>query len=1121
MVIIKKHKVGLKNKRGITMDTLLRKYNKIYTELDSLNRRLVLLYQQAEANRAKYLHAVSDTKQKLENDLKENKCYMAKVNAFMEIARTHSLTHVNANSAKPFNSGVLSRLSVQINSNLPDDPYAVQLYTEATAQLIYLNAIVESLTKANCEYVNALTNEFNRLNSSVENQIFVVKEEINRYLSSVSFSSFLEVVQNDKNVFGGKLEKTSMTSEQIGTISLGTVEIPLPIPRGMETKIVERTMGQCNVGKSTIMIPMNVAIDEGLVILAEYVNSTEMHVLQGVQNIILNVLRHYREELTQVTFIDPIRFNASSLGCLSALCGDDSIIDTVPISEEEVRKKIKSLVLSVNKKNIDGGQKSDKRVYIFHDFPQAYDSASISLIQQLCANAEYYGIIVVITHNQSANKQVDSNIYQFIKNIATNITVEGNDNFGVAFKNEKKHEFSWYLAPASLPNDVENLYIYEKPVADLDNDYIKRVGFDLVPNIKKGVRRLSDIPYGLDNNGNILYLDFENSNFATYICGAARSGKSTLIHTIITGILKTTHPDNVEIWLVDFGKTEFSRYVNKNIPHIRYIILDESPELVYDLVDRLTEIMLSRQNKFMGKWEKLSDVPLEKYMPELFVIIDEFSIMSNILASSVALAKEDYRIKLQTILAKSAKLGMRFIFSSQGFTEGTRGLTEMAKDQIQQRIAMKAEYSDIKSTLDLKTISERDEFLMEQLPVHYALKRIPLTEQGDRLSNAHVLYIPNVDSQLPLIEAINRTFLPQKVYDISNFESYIHKRPMIKDGNTFEVFTEQTEAILEYLDKSNINEDEKNIAIFIGSPQRMLKFFPIEIVDGFCENCLLIVPTREKLSGSSLIMSSVCSLNMQEVQTECWTLGKNPIYRLITTECKFSFDEAYTRIEDICTRISCLKEAIENKIESNKMVFIMNYETIMMDMQYLTEETKLDDKNNLKVFNEFGSISRDNDESDLNTLLDLELGLESETHPDITTIKSSVTLQISSNVRNVLSDSKVYDARNDLIYILTHGPKRGYHFVMQFDSCGDFRQAKLNESLFRHRIMFQTAKSEAVGIVTSSFAESVSNLTKHIFRYTNGIDEVSFRPYLHNGLCIDGWSIKGQNADDEEEDYLE
>lgn len=1116
--------MGHRIKRGLAMDTLLKKYNEVYTEISALNQNLILLQQRIEENKTRLANDVANARKKLAEDLEENKRRIAKVNAFIEIARTHSSTHTNAVSPKPFDSGILSRLSVQINSGLANDPFAVQLYTEATAQLIYLRSAVDSLTQTSNEYIENLSNECSKLNYNIETQISIVKAEIEKYLFSVSFSSFMELVQNDKNAFGGSQEKIALSSEQIGTISIGSIELPLPIPQGMENKFVEKTNGLCNAVKSTMLIPANLSIDDGLVILAEYTNSSETHVLKGVQNILLNHLRHYGKELAQVTFIDPIRFNASSLGCLAELCGNDSIIDPVPNSEENIRKKLKSVVESVSKKN-SGMQESRKSVFVFHDFPQAYDSTSVNLIQQLCANAEYYGVVVILTHNQSLNRQADSDVYQFIKNTAINITTDGADCFYLSIKNEKNHKFSWYLAPSNLPGDIERVYINEKPIINVDNNYVNRIGLELSTRTKKGVRKLENIPYGLDNNGNILYLDFENSNFATYICGASRSGKSTLIHTIITGILQSTHPDNVEIWLVDFGKTEFSRYVNKNIPHIRYIILDESPELVYDLVDRLTEIMLSRQNKFMGKWEKLSDVPEEKYMPELFVVIDEFSIMSNILASSVTLAKEDYRIKLQTILAKSAKLGMRFIFSSQGFTEGTRGLTEMAKDQIQQRIAMKADYSDIKSTLDLKTISERDELLMEQLPVHYALKRIPLTEQGDRLSNAHVLYIPNADYQIPLIESINRTFAPQKIYDSSIYESYIYKRPMIKDGNAFEIFEEQTEAITEHINKTNVNGDEKNIVMFIGSPQRMLKLYPVELVDGFCENCLLVAPTREKTSGSSLIMSAVSSLKMQDVQTECWTSVKNPIYRQITTECGFSFDQAFSRIEDICMRISQLKEAIEGKVEANTTIFIMNYETIMMDMQYLAEEKQSDSKKDLSVYEEYGSISRDEGEADVNSILaSLKLDVDGSQPTDhVTTVKSSVTVQFSSNSKNASTSSKVYDARNDLKYILTHGPRWGYHFIMQFDTCGDFRQTKLDESLFRHRIMFQTAKSEAVGIVNSSFAESVSNLTNHIFRYTNGIEDVSFRPYLHDGLCIDGWSVQGQNAVNttDEEDYLE
>lgn len=1102
------------------MDTL-QKYKKIYIELESFNKKLASLYQQVEANKAKHTEEISNAKRRAATDLEENNNRIAKVSAFIEIARTHSITHTNASGPKPFDSGALSRLSVQINSSQSNDAHAVLLYHEATAQLMYLRSFADTIVERNNEYLEYLSSEFKKLNSNVENQILILKSEIEKFLFSNSFSSFLEEIQNDRIVFGGNSEKSTISTELIGTVSIGSVELPFPIPKDMETKFSDRTKGLCNIVKSTISVPANLNINNGMVILAEFTNSTEFNVLKGLQNILLNYLRYYSKELKSVTYIDPIRYNSNSLGCLSNLCGENSIIDIVPNSEEAIRKKIKSLVEIVSKSSNE--KQAFKRVLVFHDFPQSYDSASVSLIQQLCANAEFFGITVILTHNRSANKQVDSDIYYFIKNIAINITIDDDNCFYFSVKNGEKHTFMWYSAPQHLPSDIEQIYINEKPIINLDNNYINRIGLNIATRNEKGVRNLENIPYGLDSEGHVLCLDFENTNFATYICGASRSGKSTLIHTIITGILQSTHPDNVEIWLVDFGKTEFSRYVNKNIPHIRYIILDESPELVYDLVDRLTEIMMSRQNSFMGKWEKLSDVPKEKYMPELFVVIDEFSIMSNILANSVTMAKEDYRIKLQTILAKSAKLGMRFIFSSQGFTEGTRGLTEMAKDQIQQRIAMKADYTDIKSTLDLKTISDRDELLMEQLPVHYALKRIPLTEQGDRLNSAHVMYIPNADSQLPLIESLNQAFNPQKKYDPSIFESYIYKRPMIKDGNSFEIFDEQIDAINDYINDENNPEDEKKIDMFVGSPQRMLELYPIEMVDGFCENCLVVAPTREKTSASALVMSAVRSLQKQGVFTECWTSAKNPVYRQITKECNFAFNKSYTRIEDICTRISKLRQSIENRTEANSTIFIMNYEILMMDMQYLAEEKKSGNNENLALLNEFGSIRRDEGEKDLNTIL-LELDLVNDGPiVDSTPSKSSVTVQISSVSIGTDFHAKVYDARNDLKYILTHGSRWGYHFVMLFDTCGDFRQTKLDESLFRHRIMFQTAKNEAVGIVSSSFAESVSNLTNHIFRYTNGIEEVSFRPYLHCGLSIDGWSIQGQNAVNtiDEDDYLE
>ena len=60
-------------------------------------------------------------------------------------------------------------------------------------------------------------------------------------------------------------------------------------------------------------------------------------------------------------------------------------------------------------------------------------------------------------------------------------------------------------------------------------------------------------------------------------------------------------------------------------------------------------------------------------------------------------------------------------------------------------------------------------------------------------------------------------------------------------------------------------------------------------------------------------------------------------------------------------------------------------------------------------------------------------------------------------------------------------------------------------------------------LVNGINANLVSQLEDHAFRYSNGLDDLSFRPYLHKGLSWDGWKlVEGQavNIVDEEDEYL-
>lgn len=1110
------------------MSELILRYKSIYSKLDELNSQLNSLDKERNELKKKKSEDISVVKQLLADQKIDILNKKKQIRGFIGIAETHTTACTPATMPKEYNRSVLSGLLVQIG-NKADDPYARQLYAEATAQMLYLNNQEEELQEKADAAVNIIADQYKEKERELMNKLAEVSSAIFKFLPSAEVSGFLNILEKNQQVFNADDQKSVITKELYGTLSVGTVSLPIPIPKGMEKYFDDGFRGMCDITKSSISVPANISLGTGKVFVSEYNNKSESYTLRGVQNIIINIVRHYSERFTGITFIDPVRYNASALDNLSAMCGEECFIESVPATDDEVKKKITKILSELSNKENGDEQNTGKGVYIFHDFPQSYDSSSVDLIQQLCANANYYGIVVILTHNKSSDSHANNAVYKYIRNIASNIVLKDNGKLFFEEKDLPESEFDWYLPPSVLPGDVRQKCVRKKKTVDLDNFYENRVGFELTKRYLKGERKIDNIPYGVDSSGNILYLDFEDTRFATYICGASRSGKSTLLHTIITGILKSTHPDNIEIWLVDFGKTEFSRYANKDIPHIRYIILDQSPELVYDLVDRLTEIMKSRENRYMSKWEKLSDVPAEEYMPEIFVVIDEFSIMSNVLAGSVAAGKEDYRIKLQTILAKSAKLGIRFIFSSQGFNEGSRGLTDLAKDQIQQRIAMKADYSDIKSTLELQTISERDAFIMEQLQdqPEYALRRIPLTSQGNRLSKAHVLYIPSAEKQMMVISRVKEAFYPGEDYDPSDYGTYIYKCPMLKDGNSFEIFEERRASMAELLEQSDTDYDEKTISLFIGSPQRMLKILPIKFSDSFCENGLIIAPKKEKMSAASLVLSALASLKMQRIKTECWTLKNNPIYRHITDKCELSFDSSFVRTEDICKRISEIKNAIKYRIPSDSVIFISNYETIMMDMQFISEEAQNAETLTTDTTATATIGKREEGEKDIQTILfELNAGIADEQivrQIDEQNLRKAEAPAVKKqNSASILSEA--YDAREDLKYIITHGPKLGYHFIMLFDTCGDFSQTKLNSTSFRHRIMFQTPRSEVIGIVNSSMAEEVSDLSSHLFRYTDGLEAVSFRPYLHKGIHIDGWSIPGEtvvNAQGKKKIYLE
>lgn len=405
-----------------------------------------------------------------------------------------------------------------------------------------------------------------------------------------------------------------------------------------------------------------------------------------------------------------------------------------------------------------------------------------------------------------------------------------------------------------------------------------------------------ELPFGIDGKDQAHSLSFENENFATYLVGASRSGKSTLLHTLIAGLIRNYHPDNVELWLADFKQLEFKRYIKHLPPHVKYVLLDESTELVFDLIDKLTAEMMERQKLFarLGKQriDQVDTTKLDQPLPVIFVILDEFSIMSQSIAESPI-----YKLRLQNILAKGAALGIKFLFSSQTFTTGVAGLTATARAQIQQRIAMKGTKEEISETLELSANLKTEQVRnwMDALPPHYALVKFRISADTlPQVKRFLVMYFKDYAPRDEMIDSIRNGMHVVDKYTPTDMNSYTDKHPVLVDGNTFDAF-DNAEFMTHVHDlKTQSQSDLSGEEMFVsfGTPRLMVRTKTAALSSETRENILLISRSAEQACAASILLSAAKSFSLQGGQVEIWAYSKTactePISRHLQVQASTS-----------------------------------------------------------------------------------------------------------------------------------------------------------------------------------------------------------------------------------------
>lgn len=1151
------------------MSILIDSYRNVSKQLQVLKDKITTEENQIEQLSASFSGDSSVRIAKLEEQLVKIDEYLLKIKGFQELAKrnldSQNVLTIEAPPGYRVNLNRLRNWAMMIDPQSSNDPYAQRVFVVAKCDECFLNKkqveFSERIAQLKADQVTGTNAEIEEHKRAIE----TYRSELNQYALSEEVAAFGRnvVAENQKFWHNAAPAAYTVKTEMPATIAPGAYAAPFAF-ESEQRRWLKTAMGDFyDADGGRVLLPVEISNTQEYVMTVTCTPSKRKRLDRALQNLVLTTVNENPVGTHKVYVLDAVRFNSASMGSLRVL-ESSCVMEQIPRNPDQLTATLEQIVSgfadtdeilelhdSVSEYNasVDSAKQIPLSTIIVFGWPNSFAGRDRELLQRIMTNYERYGIsLVVVTYQNSVKKSGSEkeNMPEYAMQNAIQIVMTQSENTITLAGGAPQH-FTWYSFNGELSSEYVDTLLKNQTVKEtVGNEYIKRYSLTERPAYVREYKKI-ELPFGIDGKDQAHSLSFENENFATYLVGASRSGKSTLLHTLIAGLIRNYHPDNVELWLADFKQLEFKRYIKHLPPHVKYVLLDESTELVFDLIDKLTAEMMERQKLFarLGKQriDQVDTTKLDQPLPVIFVILDEFSIMSQSIAESPI-----YKLRLQNILAKGAALGIKFLFSSQTFTTGVAGLTATARAQIQQRIAMKGTKEEISETLELSANLKTEQVRnwMDALPPHYALVKFRISADTlPQVKRFLVMYFKDYAPRDEMIDSIRNAMHVVDKYTPTDMNSYTDKHPVLVDGNTFDAF-DNAEFMTHVRDlKTQSQSDLSGEEMFVsfGTPRLMVRTKTAALSSETRENILLISRSAEQACAASILLSAAKSFSLQGGQVEIWAYSKNRLYRAYKQAFASAGIHVVEDLDAVCDAISKLKTAITNKETANKLIVLIGIERICMDFDYIAPAGNNAENNMAKVQEELSSAAVTTRKDQIERAIADKFGAEwhpiedqltkegrseedirvarretmrlfktrnKDLYAELQKLKSDAPAEKSvATVKTEVQKGEfwqetAYNAKSDFEFVVKHGSRLGYHFLLELNNYADLKSCGLKTDFFRYRLAFQMSVDDSRLMFSNKIA---STLPEHICQFDDGLGRYSFRPYLHAGIGWDGWSV--------------
>ncbi len=369
-------------------------------------------------------------------------------------------------------------------------------------------------------------------------------------------------------------------------------------------------------------------------------------------------------------------------------------------TEDVIQQLLRDKYQDIRQYNREAGSMAEPyRLVVWSRFPAGVDESSWRYLSSLISSGGRCGVstILLVDEDMTLPPSVDLHRFDYVGlQLRLVSNADGTANFQVADPALSQFDLSVEQPPeTSIQTELLRTIAEESLKANrVEVPFLGIVPSDAPKYQQRSANGLS-IPIGQAGVGRVQHLKLGHGTAQhVLIAGKTGSGKSSLLHTLVSSAASYYSPDELRLVLLDFKKgVEFQVYAETELSHADIIGIESQREFGLSALEYVDRIMQRRGEAFRAAG--VQDVPSwchvrpNEPMPRIMIVIDEFQ---EIFTEDDKLAQQA-AMYLDRIVRQGRSFGIHVILASQTLG-GAYSLPRTTLAQMAVRIALQCEGAD-------------------------------------------------------------------------------------------------------------------------------------------------------------------------------------------------------------------------------------------------------------------------------------------------------------------------------------------------------------------------------------------------------------------------------------------